>query len=107
MTKKRRKHAHKIQLAAFAVAASILSAYALTTKVDADFVEEDRYKYYTSVYVTRDTTLWGLSEKYITPEYADIREYMDEVRAINHLPSDELQYGEYICVPYYSSEYKE
>ena len=107
MTKRRRKHAHKIQLAAFAVAASILSAYALTTKVDADFVEEDRYKYYASVYVTRGTTLWGISEKYITPEYADIREYMDEVRAINHLPSDELQYGEYICVPYYSSEYKE
>lgn len=73
MTKKQRKHAHKIHLAAFAVAASILSAYALTTKVDADFVEEDHYyKYYTSVYVTRDTTLWQLSEKYITSEYADI-----------------------------------
>ena len=107
MTKKRKKHAHKMLLAAFTVAASILSAYALTRKDDGHFVEEDRIKYYTSVYVTRDMTLWGISEKFITSEYTDIWEYMDEVRDINHLPSDELQYGEYICVPYYSSEYKD
>lgn len=65
-----------------------------------------RYKYYTSVYISRDITLWDIAEENMTEEYSDIREYMEEVKTINHLSSDELQYGEVICVPYYSDEYK-
>ena len=65
-----------------------------------------RYKYYTTVYVDRDATLWDISKKYVSAEYPDIRAYMDEVKSINHLMDDELQYGTTICVPYYSDEYK-
>ena len=65
-----------------------------------------RYKYYTTVYVDRDATLWDISNKYVSDEYPDIRAYMDEVKSINHLMDDELQYGTTICVPYYSDEYK-
>lgn len=69
-------------------------------------VHEKRYKYYTSVYVDRDETLWNIASEYMSTEYADIRDYMDEVKSINHLTDDELQYGTTICVPYYSDEYK-
>lgn len=76
------------------------------TTVDANADVPERYKYYTNVYVDRDTTLWDVSKEYMTEEYADIRVYMDEVKTINHLPSDQLEYGSTICVPYYSDEYK-
>lgn len=66
----------------------------------------ERYKYYTNVYVDRDTTLWGVSQKYISDEYTNIRAYMEEVKSINHLPDDQLIYGTTICVPYYSDEYR-
>ena len=67
----------------------------------------ERYKYYTNVYVDRDTTLWGVSQKYISDEYTNIRAYMEEVKSINHLPDDQLIYGTTICVPYYSDEYRQ
>ena len=48
---------------------------------------------FTNVYVDRDTTLWGVSQKYISDEYTNIRAYMEEVKSINHLPDDQLIYG--------------
>jgi len=68
--------------------------------------DKKRYKYYTTVYVTRDMTLWDIAEEYITDEYSDKRAYIDEVMEINQLKSDKLSYGSTICVPYYSVEYK-
>ena len=76
------------------------------TSVDANADVPERYKYYTNVYVDRDTTLWGVSQKYISDEYTNIRAYMEEVKSINHLPDDQLIYGTTICVPYYSDEYR-
>ena len=76
------------------------------TSVDANADVQKRYKYYTNVYVDRDTTLWGVSQKYISDEYTNIRAYMEEVKSINHLPDDQLIYGTTICVPYYSDEYR-
>lgn len=76
------------------------------TSVDANADVQERYKYYTNVYVDRDTTLWGVSQKYISDEYTNIRAYMEEVKSINHLPDDQLIYGTTICVPYYSDEYR-
>lgn len=68
---------------------------------------EPRYKYYTSIQIQTGDTLWSIAENYMTGEYADIYEYINEVMEINHLNSDFLQAGKRLCVPYYSSEYKE
>ena len=70
-------------------------------------VPEPRYKYYTSVQIHQGDTLWSIAETYMTGEYQDIYEYIDEVMEINHMGSDYLRAGERLCVPYYSSEYKE
>ena len=74
--------------------------------VDGFGVVPVRYIYYSFVFVVRDTTLWGVSQKYISDEYTNIRAYMEEVKSINHLPDDQLIYGTTICVPYYSDEYR-
>lgn len=65
-----------------------------------------RYKYYTTVYVDRDTTLWGIAQQYMSEEYCDTYDYIDEVIEINDLSGDTLEYGITLCVPYYSAEYK-
>lgn len=67
---------------------------------------EARYKYYTSIQLHSGDTLWSIAETYMTDEYEDIYEYIDEVMEINHLGSDHLQAGSKLCVPYYSSEFK-
>lgn len=104
MKKGKRNH-HKF-LVLLCVLAVIGMIYRGVSAVNADEEIQERYKYYTSVYIDRDETLWNIASKYMTDEYTDIREYMDEVKSINHLTDDELQYGITICVPYYSDEYK-
>ncbi|MGN0354270.1 MAG: hypothetical protein ACI4EI_04255 [Muricoprocola sp.] len=64
-----------------------------------------QYKYYTEVYVGRHDTLESIAYKYISEEYASVKEYINEVREINDLGL-EVQYGQHIMVPYYSSDRK-
>jgi hypothetical protein len=88
------------------VIAAVFLLYFKTSAVAANADTPERYKYYTSVYINRDDTLWDISKEYMTSDYQDIRAYIDEVVSINHLESDEVQYGTTICVPYYSDELK-
>lgn len=65
---------------------------------------ETTYKYYTSVQIESGDTLWAIASEYISDEYADMNEYMEEVCAINHISEDEIHAGQYIVVPYYAAE---
>lgn len=67
---------------------------------------EQRYKYYTSVYVDYGDSLWSIAEQYISAEYKSMHEYIEEVKSINKLENEYLKCGDQICIPYYSSEYK-
>ncbi len=67
---------------------------------------EMRYKYYTSIQIDSGMSLWEIAEEYMTEEYDSQEEYIREVKNINHLKDDLLYAGSYLCVPYYSSEYK-
>ena len=82
-----------------------LSGKAVLT-TEAGTADSTRYKYYNSIEIEEDTTLWEVAELYMTEEYDSIEDYIDEVMEINHLKSDLIYTGAYICVPYYSSEVK-
>ena len=60
-------------------------------------------KYYTSIQINSGDTLWSIAEDYITEDYRDMNEYIDEVCSINKICRDEIHAGAYITVPYYSS----
>lgn len=64
------------------------------------------YKYYTSIRVSSGDTLWDIANEYRTEEYSSISSYISEVREINHLKSNQITEGMYLCVPYYSEECK-
>jgi len=65
---------------------------------------ETTYKYFTSVQIESGDTLWAIASEYITDEYSDMNEYMNEVCAINHISEDEIHAGQFIVVPYYAAE---
>lgn len=88
---------------------SVPGAVLLTahTKAQAEGLpEEPTYKYYTSIRVNSGDTLWEIAEKYRTEEYKDIPIYIEEVKEINHLTSSQITDGMYLCIPYYTTEYK-
>ena len=59
-------------------------------------------KYYTNIQIHSGDTLWRIASEYITDDYADMNEYMDEICSINHISRDEIKAGTYIVVPYYA-----
>ena len=65
----------------------------------------NQYKYYTSVQIQSGDTLWNIAKRYC-PEEAEINTYVNEIKEINHLQSDEIHSGKYLTIIYYSDEYK-
>ena len=66
---------------------------------------EPSYKYYTSIRIQKGDTLWSIAGSYMTVEYEDIDAYIREICALTHIEDSEIHYGQYITVPYYSSDY--
>ncbi len=64
------------------------------------------YKYYTSILVYPGDTLNSIAGTYADSHYKSLDAYIEEVRMTNHLPDDDIRAGEYLVVPYYSSDYR-
>lgn len=62
------------------------------------------YKYYTTIQVEQGDTLWSIAAEYMTDGYDEIRDYIAEVRRLNHLYNDRIYDGKYLTIPYYSTE---
>lgn len=62
---------------------------------------EGSEKLYKCVMVEQNDCLWDIADRYMGRGYSDKRAYVEEVRQINNLNSDELHFGTYLCVPYY------
>lgn len=68
--------------------------------------EEIYYKYYKSVVVEEGDTLWQYAKMYgNTPNYNSPDDYIKEVIRINSLAKDSITTGQYLILPYYSSEF--
>ncbi len=67
---------------------------------------DNSYKYYTSVEIKNGDTLWNIASEYITEEYASLQEYVMEVKLLNGMQGDSIRSGQFLVVPYYSSELK-
>lgn len=64
------------------------------------------YKYYTSITVSKEDTLWSIAEKYMDREhYSSANDYIQEVKSMNHLQNDMITYGEHLIIPYYENMY--
>jgi len=69
-------------------------------------VEHQNFKYYTSIQIKNGDTLWSIAKKYITDDYNNIQEYIDEVKSINQLGPDDIHSGQYLTIPYYSNVFQ-
>ena len=113
LRERRKIQRRKLQIRA---AAALLSLVAVTFLLIFHFTPQNTqadsepkaptYKYYTSIRVSSGDTLWDIAREYRTEEYSDISSYIAEVREINHLSSNQITDGMYLCIPYYSEEYK-
>lgn len=86
------------------IAASIL--FMSFSTLANDFEHQPSYKYYKSIEVSKGDTLWSIANANIDSEhYENIYEYINEVKEMNSLTSDNIVSGSYIIIPYYSSAF--
>ena len=71
-----------------------------------DMDHQVTYKYFKSVYISQGDTLWSIAEENMDEHYHSTREYIEEVKRMNSLTSDQIVCGSYLIVPYFSTEYK-
>ena len=102
MRRRKQKRLSLAVLLCFAVFAAFGTSFIMTRTAEAGTSESSRYKYYTSIQVEPGSSLWEIASS----EYEDLDDYIREVRQINHLDQDTIYAGSYLCIPYYSSEYK-
>jgi len=67
--------------------------------------EAPTYKYFTSVLVQPGDSLYSIASANANIDQT-MDSYIDEVIHINSLEDDTIHAGEYIIVPYYSTEFK-
>lgn len=68
--------------------------------------EEILYKYYKTVSVAKNDTLWDFADEYADRRfYESYQSYIDEVMHINSLDDSAITAGCYLILPYYSAEF--
>ncbi len=66
-----------------------------------DSPETNYEKHYKSIMIEYGDTLWGIAAQYRDTDHESIRDYIDELMAINNLDTDQIHAGQYLAVPYY------
>ena len=67
---------------------------------------EVSYKYYKSIVVANNDTLWSIAKEYMDEEHYDsVNDYIKEVKNMNDLTDDVIHYGDYLVIPYYGSDF--
>ncbi len=64
--------------------------------------EGERVKKVTSIQIKQGDTLWDIAARYMSEEYDDLNEYIEEIKNSNGMVSDEIHSGNFIIVPYYT-----
>lgn len=82
-----------------------VSYHAILSKATSN--EPVSYKYYTSIEIVYGDSLWSIADRYAGEEYAAKDDYVHEVMKINHLQEESLIAGQYLVIPYYSTEFKQ
>lgn len=104
MKKRRRNNKNKLVYAMLLTACLCMAAFAMVkgSAISAS-AQSNRTtaKYYKSILVEHGDNLWTIADAQMSAGYSDKRDYIAEVKSINHISDDTIHSGEYICVPYY------
>lgn len=67
---------------------------------------ETSYKYYKSIVIANDDTLWSIAQQYMDEDhYESIYDYINEVKNMNSMADDVVHYGEHLIIPYYDNNF--
>ena len=89
------RYAAVYMIAGLILSLSILAALLMPHPA---YAQSEQVLVYESVMIQAGDTLWDLALQY-APEEQDIRSYIQEVRKLNHMASDQIHAGQSIILP--------
>ena len=60
----------------------------------------DQSTYYKSIEIQPGDTLWDIAEETMTSKYNSVPEYVQALKDMNNLDSDDIQAGQYLVIAY-------
>ena len=61
-------------------------------------------KYYKTITIQIGDTLWSIADEYKSGDYRTVQDYVDELRSMNDLHSDNILAGQKLVVAYFVAE---
>jgi cell division protein YceG involved in septum cleavage len=89
-------------LGAIVLFVAILLSVGFITKTVTAQRNSERVKLVTSIEIQKGDTLWSIASEYISDEYDDVTEFIEEIKTSNGMASEEIRVGNYIIVPYFA-----
>lgn len=68
---------------------------------DAHESKEEQTIVYKSILIQSGDTLWDIAQEYKTNDYESTQDYVDELKRLNSLESDQIQESKYLTVACY------
>lgn len=104
----RRKTSIKRAISMFSVLAMIvLCGFTYSANAVAGNQKEEKiYTYYDAIRIQDGDTLWSIANEYAPSTGLSVKEYIKEIKNINHLTTDRITADQYLSIFYCSSEYK-
>lgn len=71
--------------------------------VTVDAKNNNRIKTVTSIQIRKGDSLWGIAGEYLTEEYTNRNDLIEEIKRCNGISSDIIHEDRYLLIPHYKS----
>ena len=93
----------KIMLSVVILATLLFSIILFTNKAAAENSRQV-YTYYTSYQIQSGDTLWTIADKFMGPDYTNKKDFIDNIKTLNHLGDGHITEGKFLVIEYSSYE---
>ena len=93
----------KIMLIIIIAFTVFMSVSLFSNKADAE-TNREVYTYYTSYEIQPGDTLWTIADQFMGPDFTDKEDFIDNIKSINHLGTDDITAGKHLVIEYTSFE---
>ena len=88
----------------FAVIFAVFGIGCILTNTEKCVADSNEDKYFTNITVSEGDTRWEVASEHMDEEHYDsIYEYMDEIKSMNNMTSEDIYAGQNLVITYYET----